>query len=756
MKKIVRIARVELSILFYSPVAWLVLIIFIIQCGITITDLIDAKAASQELGNKLKGLTKDVFGGYDAFFNSVKNKLYLYIPLLTMGLMSRELSSGSIKLLLSSPITNRQIILGKFLAMLMYCFLLVLVLFGVVLIGVVSIESIDFYYLLGGVFGLYLLACSYAAIGLFMSSLTTYQVVAAMSTLAVFALLNFMSSVGQSIDFVRDITYWMSLSDRVDNFRIGLISSKDVIYFLLIISLFLTLSIMRLNAGRSSYSSATKAIRYSVVVASVLFIGYLSSLSVFNGYYDTTRFKTNTLTKNSQELFKQLDAPLKITVYPNVINYFSHIGAPKFRIFDLRQFEDYTRFLPNLEINYQPYYNYTLDKRDETGKPLLERAQRYATANGYDFEEVLNPEEIDKIVDLSPELNGFVRVVEYKGKTANLRMFFDQVGYPKEAEVSAAIKNILHGAPKVGVLTGNYERGIAKRGDKDYKQVLAELNVRTSLINQGFEVAPVSIENNQELPLDLSVLVIADPIEAYKDDQLKKISNYIKQGGSAVIAGEPSKQALLNPILKEIGVQFSEGMLLQESQDYKLDLIQGKMSNTALNLGFSIKEKSVISLPNAMAITYKDTLGFDATPVVVTNPEEVWNHTEKINLETDSISFNSEKYKKEKVTVALALQRNVQGKEQKIMVLGDADFMSNKEISRSNLKKQENYAFVKEMFKWFSNGEYPIDTTRPTATDNKILISQEKLKWVKIAFIGLVPFLVAILGVFTLIKRKRN
>ncbi|MDO6736378.1 Gldg family protein [Wenyingzhuangia sp. 2_MG-2023] len=756
MKKIVRIARVELSILFYSPVAWLVLIIFIIQCGITITDLIDAKAASQELGNKLKGLTKDVFGGYDAFFNSVKNKLYLYIPLLTMGLMSRELSSGSIKLLLSSPITNRQIILGKFLAMLMYCFLLVLVLFGVVLIGVVSIESIDFYYLLGGVFGLYLLACSYAAIGLFMSSLTTYQVVAAMSTLAVFALLNFMSSVGQSIDFVRDITYWMSLSDRVDNFRIGLISSKDVIYFLLIISLFLTLSIMRLNAGRSSYSSATKAIRYSVVVASVLFIGYLSSLSVFNGYYDTTRFKTNTLTKNSQELFKQLDAPLKITVYPNVINYFSHIGAPKFRIFDLRQFEDYTRFLPNLEINYQPYYNYTLDKRDETGKPLLERAQRYATANGYDFDEVLNPEEIDKIVDLSPELNGFVRVVEYKGKTANLRMFFDQVGYPKEAEVSAAIKNILHGAPKVGVLTGNYERGIAKRGDKDYKQVLAELNVRTSLINQGFEVAPVSIENNQELPLDLSVLVIADPIEAYKSDQLKKISNYIKQGGSAVIAGEPSKQALLNPILKEIGVQFSEGMLLQESQDYKLDLIQGKMSDTALNLGFSIKEKSVISLPNAMAITYKDTLGFNATPVVVTNPEEVWNHTEKINLETDSISFNSEKYKKEKVTVALALQRNVQGKEQKIMVLGDADFMSNKEISRSNLKKQENYTFVKEMFKWFSNGEYPIDTTRPTTTDNKILISQEKLKWVKIAFIGLVPFLVAILGVFTLIKRKRN
>lgn len=756
MKKIVRIARIELSILFYSPVAWLVLIVFIIQCGITITDLIDAKAASQELGSKLKGLTKDVFGGYDAFFNSVKNKLYLYIPMLTMGLMSRELSSGSIKLLLSSPITNREIILGKFLAMLMYCFLLVLVLFGVVLIGFITIESLDFYYLLGGVFGLYLLACSYAAIGLFMSSLTTYQVVAAISTLAVFALLNFMGSVGQSIDFVRDITYWMSLSDRVNNFRIGLISSKDVIYFLLIISLFLTLSVMRLNAGRSSYTNTTKAIRYSVLVTSVLLIGYLSSLPILNGYYDTTRFKTNTLTKNSQELFKQLDAPLKITVYSNVINYFSHLGAPKFRIFDLKQFEDYTRFLPNLEINYQPYYNYTLDKRDNTEKTLLERAKRYATANGYDFEEVLSPEEIDKVIDLSSELNGFVRVVEYEGKKANLRMFFDQIGYPKEAEVSAAIKNILYGSPKIGVLTGNYERGITKRGDKDYKQVLAELNVRTSLINQGFKVIPIFTEQNKELPLDLSVLIIADPIKSYNPDQLKKINNYIKQGGSAIIAGEPSKQALLNPILKDIGVQFSGGMLLQKSQDYKLDLIQGKISNAALKQGFSIDQKSVISLSGAMAITYKDTLGFSATPILVTNPKEVWNHTEKINLEIDSISFNSELHKKEKAIVALALQKNIQGKEQKIMVIGDADFMSNKEINRSNLKKQENYKFVKEMFKWFSNGEYPIDTTRPKATDNKILISQEKLKWVKVIFVGLVPFLVAILGVFTLIKRKRN
>lgn len=756
MKKILKITQVELSILFYSPIAWLVLIIFVIQCGITFTDLLEAREASQELGIQLKSLTIDIFGGYHSFFDSVKDKLYLYIPLLTMGLMSRELSSGSIKLLLSSPVTNRQIILGKFLAVAVYCFLLVLVLFGVVLTGFVSIEAIDFKYLLGGIFGLYLLACSYAAIGLFMSSITTYQVVAAMSTLAIFAALNFMSSVGQSIDFVRDITYWMALSDRVDNFIIGLISSKDVIYFILIISLFLVLSIMRLNAGRSNYSITSKMLRYSAVVICVLFIGYLSSLPTFNGYYDTTRFKTNTLTKNTQDLLKQLKKPVKITVYPNVINSFAHIGAAKFRIYDLKQFDEYTRFLPDLEIRYTPYYNYTLDARDNTDKTLLERSKRAATALGYDFDKVLSPKEINKIIDLKPELNGFVRVLEYDGKTANLRMFFDQIGYPKEAEISAAVKNILVGAAKVGILTGHDERSINKKGDKDYKGVLNELNSRHSLINQGFDVSNISIDDIDELPLDLSVLVIADPIEPYNDHQIKKIKKYIRDGGNVLIAGEPYKESLFNPILKVIGIQFSKGILMQESKDYKLDVLQAKISEQAAQMGFSIKKESVISMPSTMGITYKDTLGFKATPVLVTNKKEVWNHLGAINIETDSLTFNDSVDKKEEAIVSLALTKQVNGKEQKIMVFGDADFMSNKEIRRYNIQEQENFQFITETFKWFSNGKYPIDTTRPASIDNNILISQAQLSWIKIVFIGIFPLLLAVLGILTLIKRKRN
>ena len=65
-------------------------------------------------------LTLGIFGGQRGLFVAVQSYLYLYIPLLTMGLMSRELGSGSIKLLYSSPVTNVQIILGKYCSMLAY------------------------------------------------------------------------------------------------------------------------------------------------------------------------------------------------------------------------------------------------------------------------------------------------------------------------------------------------------------------------------------------------------------------------------------------------------------------------------------------------------------------------------------------------------------------------------------------------------------------------------------------------------------
>lgn len=755
MKKILRIARLELSLLFYSPIAWILLIIFIIQCGTTFTGLLEAREATQQLGNPLDNLTIKIFGGRDGFFSAVQHKLYLYIPLLTMGLMSREISSGSIKLLFSSPVTNRQIILGKFAAMMAYGFLLVLVLFGILVAGLISIEQLDVKFVLGGILGLYLLMCAYSAIGLFMSSLTSYQVVAAISTLALFAALSFIGTVGQSTDFVRDITYWISIDGRADNFINGLIGSKDVIYFLLVIFLFLALTIMRLNSGRETASTFVQSGRYSLLVAVVLAIGYFSSLPQFTGYYDTTRFKERTLTDNSKELLKQLDKPVKITSYVNVVNGFAHLGSPKFRIFDLKQFDQYTRFLPDLEMNYVTYYDSTFTARDHSEKTLEEQANKYSLAYGFEFERVLAPEEIRKQINLEPEQNLFVRMVEYDGKSTPLRMFFDMLTYPGEAEISAALKRLMVDAPVVGVLTGNDERSILKKGDRDYIELTNALSSRGALINQGFDVEEIILSDSAAIPQNLAALLVADPIEAYSPEQIAQLTEYIDKGGNLLLAAEPGKQSILNPLAEKLGVSFMPGKLLHESKELDLDLVQAKISAKAADFNTKISGEDVISMPGAVALNYTSTGGFEATPVLLTDKKSAWNKTEPFNLAIDSVAFRPGIDKRIAAPVALALTRQVAGKEQKIMVVGDADFMSNGELGRYNLRTK-NFEFTINTFKWFSNGEFPIDTSRPEAIDNKILVTQAQISWLQLFFIALLPISLGAFGTITLIRRKRN
>ena len=93
--------------------------------------------------------------------------------------MSREYSSGSINLLFSSPISSLQIILGKYLSMLIYGLIMMGSVLVLVVVAFFSIKDFDLSLVLSGWLGLYLLMATYAAIGLFMSTLTSYQIIAA-------------------------------------------------------------------------------------------------------------------------------------------------------------------------------------------------------------------------------------------------------------------------------------------------------------------------------------------------------------------------------------------------------------------------------------------------------------------------------------------------------------------------------------------------------------------------------------------------
>jgi len=323
MKLTFKIAKAELRNLFYSPIAWFLIIAFTVECAFSYTKLINHFASTQEMGgmglNYMARLTDGVFTNpYNGLFNGIMQNLYLYIPLLTMNLISREINGGTISLLYSSPVKIREIVLGKYLAMLVYSFILVMVIGIFMVAGVFDIKSADCGMLLAAALGFYLLLCAYSAIGLFMSSLTSYQIVAAISTFVMIGILSYIGTLWQNVNFIRDLTYFLSLLGRTNHMLLGLITTKDVIYFLVIVYIFLGLTIYKLQAGRETKPWYVSAGRYSAIVVSGLIIGYVTSLPGLIGYWDTTANQDNTLTPNAQQIIKELgDGKLEITSYTN-------------------------------------------------------------------------------------------------------------------------------------------------------------------------------------------------------------------------------------------------------------------------------------------------------------------------------------------------------------------------------------------------------------------------------------------------------
>ena len=227
MKVIWNIAKIELQMLFYSPVAWLVILIFVFQTSWVFSERIFDYAQEQEMEQNLRYIGDGIF---NRLFTDVLQYLYLYVPLLTMGLMSRDFAGGTIKLLQSSPLNNKEIVLGKFLAMVVFAWIFVGIMFLYVVMGIILIENLDVCWLLTALLGIFLLVCAYASIGLFMSTISRYQIVAAMGTFILLGFLNYVNTLWQGVAFVRDITFWLSISGRAEQFVRGMICSEDVIY----------------------------------------------------------------------------------------------------------------------------------------------------------------------------------------------------------------------------------------------------------------------------------------------------------------------------------------------------------------------------------------------------------------------------------------------------------------------------------------------------------------------------------------------
>lgn len=246
---ILSIALRELRSLFLSPVAWIILAILQVLLAWKFLAYIDMFFSLQPQLIKIQnapGVTDLVVA---PLFDFSKILLLIICPLITMRLVSEEKQNGSLQLLLSSPVSMTEIVLGKYLAAVLF-FTLAILLISLMPLSLSLATQLDYGKFLSGMLGQLLNIMAFAALGLYMSTLTRQPVVAAASTFGLLIMFWIINIAGNTDGLTENFFNYISMTQHSTQMLRGIVYGSDIAYFILFSLGFILLSIRQLDSQR--------------------------------------------------------------------------------------------------------------------------------------------------------------------------------------------------------------------------------------------------------------------------------------------------------------------------------------------------------------------------------------------------------------------------------------------------------------------------------------------------------------------------
>ncbi len=237
MTRSLTIARRELSSYFCSPIAYVVMAVFLLTCGFLFWD----------------DFQPGQIAGMRNLFDWMVWMLVWAVPVISMGLLAQEWATGTIETLMTVPINETDVVLGKFLGSFgFFAVLLLPTLLYVEVLSLFSIPGIDLGPIVSGYLGIILVGALFIAIGLFCSSLTKSQVVAAVAAAAVLFIITiapwWVSGKILSDFWIRVVN--QTVYKRYTDFSRGVIDSGNLVFFVATTAVFLFLTIKVLELRR--------------------------------------------------------------------------------------------------------------------------------------------------------------------------------------------------------------------------------------------------------------------------------------------------------------------------------------------------------------------------------------------------------------------------------------------------------------------------------------------------------------------------
>ncbi|HEV2396262.1 MAG TPA: ABC transporter permease subunit [Candidatus Sulfotelmatobacter sp.] len=257
MKNVWAIYRKEMGHYFVSPIAYVFIGIFLVVAGYFFSEIL-IFMIRQSQAAQMESMQFGTMQSFDVpsmvtrqFFGLLSTLVLFFTPILTMAVYSEEKKRGTMELLMTSPITETEIVIGKFLgSFTLFALMLVPTLAYLIFMFLHSDPMPPWRVMVAGYAGILLLGASLTALGTFISSLTENQIIAAVLTFAVFLIL-WVLDIGQNgTSVIASVVGYLSVIRHYEDFTRGVVDTSSLVYYGSFIFLFVFLTIRSVDSMR--------------------------------------------------------------------------------------------------------------------------------------------------------------------------------------------------------------------------------------------------------------------------------------------------------------------------------------------------------------------------------------------------------------------------------------------------------------------------------------------------------------------------